>query len=95
VNSFAVLIARWIAPGVVRFLGGSPWRFLLLLLFGAAVMLAGLIHETLVAESKPERVGLSICFLVYAAAALWYARRIQQGTWQRVWTRLAEVMSRD
>ena len=87
----SVIRLQWLLSiRVARFFGRRAYRFLAAMIFGASVMLGGIIvgYRQLQQGLEKSEAGLYIgiaCLGVYSAAAVWYAYRIHQGTWQRVW----------
>lgn len=88
-----------LATLLIEFFAKRAYRFLLVLLIGAALMVLGgvMCYRELLQGLPDSKAGLycSIgCFAVYAAAAAWYYYRIRKSTWQQVWLALQQRVGR-
>jgi len=70
------------------------------MIFGASGMLVALVACYRESQRGLEdgKAGLYICiacFIMYFTGAVWYAYRIRQGSWQRVWIYILRCLGRD
>jgi hypothetical protein len=102
------LIASRLAQPVFRFFAGRSYRFMALLVFAATVMLLGSVmiyaqfwqgseisSATLFIITRAALFITGACFVLYSVAALWYARRIRQGTWKVFWVQALRAFGRE
>lgn len=94
------LVAPPVTPYALRFFAGRSYRFMAVLVFAAVSSLLGsvMIYEQSWQESKTSSValfGTGACFVIYSVVALWYARRIRQGTWKLFWVQVLRTLGRE
>jgi hypothetical protein len=93
-------LAPRLTPPVVRFFAGRSYRFMTVLVFAAAVMLLAsvMIYAQVWQDSVISRAALFITgpfFVFYSVTAVWYARRIRQGTWKVLWVQALRALGRE
>ena len=88
-------ITRAITAWAIRFFSKQAYRFLVVLLSGALVMLWAVFRcfREMQQKTADGQAGFWIavvCFTVYFTGLIWYLRRIRTGTWPQFWTMLDE-----
>jgi len=73
---------------IVNYFAGEPYRFLIIPLLGAAVIVSGIVYSVYIQkEHVPIGMGCFACLIVfsYLAAAYWYWNLIRLGKWKKIW----------